>query len=203
MEQLKQNEKEIEDLNGRILKLENDKRAIADELTEAKKNLEGLSHNLIVSQVDEINKARQDLEAKQSELERKDKEYGLLTEENKELKKRLLRIEIDQQSGIVVQSDPPKPRSLPDQSNELRQLEERCRHLQTHNGRLTVQLQQQQQYEEQNKQQKELIIELSQKIEVSSFIYITSYTYLYLYFKSLCCIAKKNFCLGQLVYVNF
>ena len=173
MEQLKQKEKEIEDLNGRILKLENDKRAIADVLTEAKKNLEGLSHNAIVSQVDEINKARLDLEAKQRELERKDKEYWLLTEENKELKERLLRIEIDQQSSIVVKSDP----SLPDQSIDLRQLEERYRHLQTHNGRLTVQLQQQQQqYEEKSKQQKELITELSQKIEVSSFIYITSDT---------------------------
>ena len=88
------------------------------------------------------------------------------------MKERLLRIETDRHRGIVVQSDPPKPHSLPDQSNELRQLEERCRHLQTHNGKLIVHLQQQQrQYEEQSKQQKVLITELVQKIEVSSCIY--------------------------------
>ena len=119
--------------------------------------------------MDEINKAHQDLEAKQRELEIKDKEFDLLTEQNKELKERLFRIEIDNQSGIMVQSNPSKPRSLLDQSNELRRLEERYRHLQTHNRKLTVQLQQQQQqYEEQSKQQKERITELSQKIEVSS-----------------------------------
>lgn len=125
----------------------------------------------------EINKFREELETKQRELARKEKEFDLLTEQNKELEERLFRIEIDRQSGGGVQNDPPKPRSLPDQSNELRQLEERCRYLQTHSGKLTVQLhQQQQQYEDQSKQQKELITELSQKIEVSSCIYITSDT---------------------------
>ena len=119
----------------------------------------------------EIDKFRQDLETKERELARKEEEFDQLTEQNKELKERLFRIEIDRQSGIVVQNDPPKPHSLPDQSTELRQLEERCRHLQTHNGKLAVQLQQQQQqYEEQSKQQKKLINELSQKIEVGSYI---------------------------------
>ena len=121
--------------------------------------------------MDEINKAHQDLEIKQRELERKDKNFEILTEQNEELKERLLRIETDRYSGIVVQSEHSKPRSVPDQSNELRQLEERCRHLQTHNGKLTVQLRQQQQrYEEQSKQQKELITELSQTIKVGSCI---------------------------------
>ena len=171
LELLKQKDEEIKSLNGRILKLENDKRAISDELHEAEKKIEPLPHYAVVSQMAEIDNFRQDLETKQRELARKEKEFDLLTEQNKELKERLFRIETDRQSGLVVQNDPPKPRSLPDQSTELRQLEERCRHLQTHNGRLTVQLQQQQQqYEDQSKQQKELITELSQKIEVSSYI---------------------------------
>ena len=179
MEQLKRKEEEIEDLNCRILKLEEDKRAIADELM-----VEAPPHNVVTAQMTEINKAYQELEAKQRELERKEKEFKILTEQNEELQERLLRIEIDKQIG--VQNDPPKPRSLPDQSTELRQLEERCRHLQNHNGKLIVQLQQQQeQHEEQSKQQKELITELEQKIEVSPHICFTIYIYMYLYFKCL------------------
>ena len=176
MEQLKRKDEEIEDLNWRILKLEEDKRAIANELHEVKKNIEALPHDVVVAQMTEISKARQDLEAKQGELERKDKEFEIITEQNEELKKRLLHIEVDRQSDIVVQSDPPKPRSLPDQSNDLRQLEQRCRHLHTHNGKLTLQLQQQQeQHEEQSKQQNVLITELNQKIEVSPCICFTIY----------------------------
>ena len=150
--------------------------------------------------MDEIDKFRQDLETKQRELVRKEEEFDLLTEQNEELQERLLRIETDRQSGIVVQNDPPKPRTLPDQSTELRQLEERYRHLQTHNGKLTVQLQQQQeQYEEQSNQQKELITELDQKIKVSPCICFTTYLvlyqtyiYIYLYFECLTCVANTT-----------
>ena len=142
-----------------------------------KNNTEALPHDVVVSQMAEIEWFCQDLEAKQKELARKNEEIDLLTEENKELKERLLRIETDRHSGIVVQSDHSKPHSLPDQSNELRQLEERCRHLQTHNGKLQ---QQQQQYWEECKQQTELITELSQKIEVGSCI-LHCHIYLHLF----------------------
>ena len=192
MEQLKEKEEEIFDLNGQISAMKEDKRSSEEEITMLKTRVssEGPLHDVILAQIEELTKERQEILQEREELDKKAAQHDQLVNENKELKEKLLHRVIDSQSGTSVSTG---PHSLPDDSkrdsdkNELERMKRKYKNLEDHNTKLKIQLQQKQEdVEKQTKEMSELkmqkeegtklISKLNEQVKVN-MLYNTFYIY--------------------------
>ena len=147
MEQLKEKEEDIVDLNDQISALKEDKRSFEDEITmlKARVSSEGPPPNVVMSQIEELTKERQEILQECEDLDAKTAQHNQLVNEIKALKEKLLHYETDSQSSTSVSTG---PQSLPDDSkrdsdqNELERVKRKYKNLEDHNTKLKMQLQQ-------------------------------------------------------------
>ena len=172
LEQLKEKEEEIVDLNGQISSLKEEKRSFKEEITmlKARVSNEGPPPDVILAQMEELTKERQEMLQEREELDKKAEQYDQLVHEIKVLKEKLLYYEIDSQSGTSVSTG---PQSLPDDTkrdsdnNELERMKEKYKNLESHNTKLKNQLQQK---EEEFEKQAKIMSELDEQLKVNNII---------------------------------
>ena len=171
MEQLKEKEEEIVDLNGQISALKEDKRSFEDEITmlKARVSSEDTPHDVILVQIEELTKERQEILQEREELDKKAAQYDQLVNENRALKEKLLYYQTDSQSGTSVSTD---PQNLPHDSkkfsdkNELEHIKRKCKNLESHNTKLKMQLQQKEEIDKKAK----VMSELNEQLQVNNLI---------------------------------
>ena len=172
MEQLKEKEEEIFDLNGQVSALKEDKRSFEEEITmlKARVSSEDTPHVVILAQIEELTKERKEMLQEREEVDKKAAQHDELVNENKALKEKLLHRVTDSQSGTSVSTD---PQSLPDDSkklsdkNELEHIKRKYKNLESHNAKLKNQSQQK---EEEIDQKNKLISELNEQLKVNNLI---------------------------------
>ena len=171
MEQLKEKEEEIVDFNGQISALNEDKRSFEDEIImlKARVSNEGPPPDVVMAQIEELIRDRQEILQEREELDRKVAQHDELVNEIQSLKEKLFHYQTNSQSGTSVSTG---PQSLPDDSkrdsdkNELERMKRKYKNLEDHNTKLKMQLQQKQEYvEKQAKEMSELKMQLQQKEE--------------------------------------
>ena len=166
MEQLKEKEEEIQDLNGQISQLKDDKLFTQENTTMPNVSDEDPPYNAILAQMEEFAREKQELLAEREKLKREITLHENVIDENKALKEKLYRWKIESQSGSPISTD---LQSLSENSkrdsdkNELEHMKEKYKNLECHNTKLKIQLQQK---DEEIRKQMNLISELSDKIEV-------------------------------------
>ena len=190
MEQLKEKEEEIVDLNGQISALKEEKRSFEDTILKAHVSSEGPPPDVVMAQIEELTRERQEMLQERKELDKKATQHDELVNEIKSLKEKLLHYQTDSQSGTSFSTG---PQSLPDDSkrdsdkNELERMKRKYKNIDGHNTKLKMQLQQKQEYvEKQTKEMSELkiqreegtkyISELNEQIKVN-MLYNTFYIY--------------------------
>ena len=165
MEQLKEKEEEIIDLNGQISVLKEDRRSFEDEITilKARVSSEDIPHNAILAQMEELTKERQEILQEREELIKKAAQHDHLVNENKVLKEKLLHYETYSQIDSSVSTGPQSlshdGRRLSD-TNELEHMIRKYKNLESHNTKLKMQLQQ-------KDEETKLISELNERLKVS------------------------------------
>ena len=172
LEQLKEKEEEIVDLNGQISALKEDKRLFEEEIImlKARVSNEGPPPNVVMAQIEELIRERQEILQEREELDRKVAQHDELVNEIKSLKEKLLHYQTNSQSGSTSVST--GPQSLRDDSkrdsdkNDLERMKRKYKNLEDHNTKLKMQLQQKQEdVEKQAKEMSELKMQLQQKEE--------------------------------------
>ena len=174
LEQLKEKEEEIVDLNGQISALKEDKRSFKNEITMLKARVSSKSppHDVVLAQIEELTREQQEMLQEREELDRKVAQHDELVNEIKSLKEKLFHYQTNGQSGTSVSTN---PQSLPDDSlrdsdkNELERMKRKYKNLESHNTKLKMQLQQK---EEGTK----LISDLNEQVKVN-ILYNTFYIY--------------------------
>ena len=173
MEQLKEKEEEIVDLNGQISALKESERSFQEEITMLKARIssEGPPHDVILSQIEELTKEQQEMLQEREELDKKAEQYDQLVHEIKVLKEKLLHYDAYSQSGTSVSTG---PQSLPDDSkrdsdkNELERIKGKYKNLESHNTKLKNRLQQK---EEEFEKQTKVMSELNEQLKVNNIIH--------------------------------
>ena len=169
MEQLKEKEEEIIDLNGQISSLKEDKRSFEEEITMLKARIssEGPPHDIILAQIEELTKERQEILQEREELDKKAVQHDHLFSEIKALKGKLLHYETYSQIDSSVSTGPQSlshdGRRLSDK-NELERIKKKYKNLEGHITKLKMQLQQK---EEETK----IISELNEQLKVNMLYY--------------------------------
>ena len=176
MEQLKEKEEEIVDLNGQISALKEDKRSYEEERTLLKVHVsnEDTPHDVILAQMEELIKERQEMLQEREKLDKKAVQHDHIANEIKSLKEKLLHYETYSQSGTSVSTD---SQSLPDDvkrgsdKNELERIKKKYKNLEGYNAKLKMQLRQKEDdIEKQTKVLSELRIQLKQKDKETKLI---------------------------------
>ena len=165
MDQLKEKEGEVIDLNGQISALKEEKRSFEEEIAmlKARVSNEDTPHDIILAQIEELTKERQEIIQEREEVNKKAAQHDHLVNEIKALKEELLHYETDSRSGTSVSTG---PQSLPDDSkrdsdkNELERMKRKCKNLEGHIQKLKMLLQQK---EEETK----IISELNEQLKVN------------------------------------
>ena len=174
MEQLKEKEEDIIDLNDQISALKEDKRSFEDEITmlKARVSSEGPPPNVVMSQIEELTKERQEILQECEDLDAKAAQHNQLVNEIKALKEKLLHYETDSQSSTSVSTG---SQSLPDDSkrdsdkNELERTKRKYKNLEDRNTKLKMQLQQKQEdVEKQTKEMSELKMQKEEGTKLTS-----------------------------------
>ena len=174
LEQLKEKEEEIVDLNGQISTLKEDKRSFEDENTmlKARVSSEGPPPDAVMAQIDELTRERQEILQERKELDKKATQHDELVNEIKSLKEKLLHYQTNSQSGTSVSTG---PQSLPDDSkrdsdkNELESTKRKYKNLEDRNTKLKMQLQQKQEdVEKQTKEMSELKMQKEEGTKLTS-----------------------------------
>ena len=146
MEQLKEKEEEIVDLNGQIFALKEDKGSLEEEITmlKARVSNESPSHDVILAQIEELTKERQEIFQEREEFDKKVAQYDHLVSEVKALKDKLLHYETYSQIDSSVSTGPQSlshdGRRLSDK-NELERIKRKYKNLESQNTKLKMQLQ--------------------------------------------------------------
>ena len=172
MEQLKEKEEEIVDLNGLISALKEDKRSFKEEITQLKARVsnEDTPHDVILAQIEELTRERQEILKEREELDKKATQHVVLVNEMKALKEKLLHYQTDIQCSTSISID---PQSLLDGSkkcsdkNELEHMERKYKNIECHNTKLKMQLQKK---EEEIDKQSKIISELNEQLKVNNLI---------------------------------
>ena len=170
MEQLKEKEEEIVDLNGQISTLKGDRRSFEEEIAMLKAHVSNgdTPHDVVLAQMEELTKERQEILQEREELDKKAAQYDHLVNENKALKEELFHYETDIQSGTTVSI---YPQRLPDDSkrlsdsNELERMKGKYKNLESHNIKLKNRLQQK---EEDFDKKTKLVSELNEQLKVNN-----------------------------------
>ena len=165
LEQLKEKEEEIIDLNGHISVLKEDKRSFEEEITMLKAHVssEGPSHDVILALIEELTKEQQEILHEREELDKKAAQHDQLVDEIKALKEKLLHYETYSQIDSSVSTGPQSlshdGRRLSD-TNELEHMIRKYKNLESQYTKLKMQLQQ-------KDEETKLISELSERLKVN------------------------------------